>query len=56
MRYDHYRYLYPPRPETAAAPTTLAAYEADAESNWRCRSQARIWFSATLSAWRSDRS
>lgn len=28
MRYDRYRYLYPPRPETAAAPTTLSSYEA----------------------------
>lgn len=28
MRYDTYRYLYPPRPERAGAPSTLHNYEA----------------------------
>jgi hypothetical protein len=27
MRFTEYRYLFPPRPETAAAPTTLSLYE-----------------------------
>jgi hypothetical protein len=31
MRYNEYRYLYPPRPATAVAPVTLAAFEGD---NW----------------------
>jgi hypothetical protein len=41
MRYDTYRYLYPPRPETAAAPSTLQHYEqlgwwAQAKMNGTC--------------------
>jgi hypothetical protein len=28
MRYDSYRYLFPPRPERAGAPNTLSVYEA----------------------------
>jgi hypothetical protein len=31
VRYDSYRYLWPPRPETAAAPNTLRHYE---ERRW----------------------
>ncbi len=41
MRYDSYRYLWPPRPETAAAPNTLPLYErqgwwAQAKMNGTC--------------------